>query len=69
MINQLTRQFIQPSINSSNHSLPVSGNVDVLSEGFQYTSTSPSTIAIAFYNGLWSYDGWWVALAFTILYI
>ena len=34
------------------------GNTQYLSEGFKDTTTNPGTIAIAFYNGLWSYDGW-----------
>ncbi|GAB1609263.1 b(0,+)-type amino acid transporter 1-like [Argonauta hians] len=29
-----------------------------LSEGFKDSETSPSVIALAFYDGLWAYDGW-----------
>ncbi|KAL4234943.1 b(0 +)-type amino acid transporter 1 [Mactra antiquata] len=34
------------------------GKTDYISEGFQDTREDPSLIAIAFYNGLWAYDGW-----------
>ena len=29
-----------------------------ISEGFKDTTEDPSLIAIAFYNGLWAYEGW-----------
>lgn len=35
-----------------------SGNTQYLAEGFEDTREDPSLIAIAFYNGLWAYDGW-----------
>ncbi|CAH1982054.1 unnamed protein product [Acanthoscelides obtectus] len=34
------------------------GNTMNLSNGFEGTSTSPKDIALAFYCGLWAYDGW-----------
>ncbi|KAL5021221.1 hypothetical protein ScPMuIL_000376 [Solemya velum] len=34
------------------------GNIDYIGEGFEDTRQDPSLIAIAFYNGLWSFDGW-----------
>lgn len=35
-----------------------SGNTQYVAEGFEDTREDPSLIAIAFYNGLWAYDGW-----------
>lgn len=34
------------------------GNTKNLSSGFKGTTTNPGHIALAFYNGLWAYDGW-----------
>ncbi|XP_026461743.1 b(0,+)-type amino acid transporter 1-like [Ctenocephalides felis] len=34
------------------------GRVERLSSGFAGTTTSPGSIALAFYSGLWAYDGW-----------
>lgn len=34
------------------------GNTKNLSKGFEGTTTSPKDIALAFYCGLWAYDGW-----------
>nr|CAD7258620.1 unnamed protein product [Timema shepardi] len=34
------------------------GNVNNLSQGFEGSSTSAKDIALAFYSGLWAYDGW-----------
>lgn len=34
------------------------GNTSNLSSGFTGTSTKPADIAMAFYNGLWAFDGW-----------
>ncbi|XP_071091599.1 b(0,+)-type amino acid transporter 1-like [Haliotis cracherodii] len=34
------------------------GNASYIAEGFQDTESNPSIIALAFYNGLWAYDGW-----------
>lgn len=34
------------------------GNTKNLSEPFRGTNGSPHAIALAFYNGLWAYDGW-----------
>lgn len=34
------------------------GKTEHLKSGFQGTTTSPGHIALAFYNGLWAYDGW-----------
>lgn len=34
------------------------GNTKNLSSGFQGTTSNPGFIALAFYNGLWAYDGW-----------
>ncbi|XP_052818675.1 b(0,+)-type amino acid transporter 1-like isoform X2 [Mya arenaria] len=35
-----------------------SGQTEYISDGFQGTRKDPSLMAIAFYNGLWAYDGW-----------
>jgi len=34
------------------------GNTDNLIDGFKGSETSFSALAVAFYSGLWSYDGW-----------
>lgn len=34
------------------------GNTKNLSGGFEGTTMKPGHIALAFYNGLWAYDGW-----------
>lgn len=34
------------------------GNTKHLATGFEGTSASPATVALAFYNGLWAFDGW-----------
>lgn len=34
------------------------GNTKNLESGFEGTTSSPGHIALAFYNGLWAYDGW-----------
>lgn len=34
------------------------GRTENLSTGFKGTSTNPGYIALAFYSGLWAYDGW-----------
>lgn len=34
------------------------GNTSNLKGGFAGTTTRPGRIALAFYNGLWAYDGW-----------
>lgn len=34
------------------------GNTKNLSSGFKGTTSNPGFIALAFYNGLWAYDGW-----------
>lgn len=34
------------------------GHTENLSSGFKGTTTNPGFIALAFYNGLWAYDGW-----------
>ncbi|KAK9891437.1 hypothetical protein WA026_014672 [Henosepilachna vigintioctopunctata] len=34
------------------------GNTKNLDQGFEGTSLSPKNIALAFYSGLWAYDGW-----------
>ncbi|XP_041376052.1 b(0,+)-type amino acid transporter 1-like [Gigantopelta aegis] len=34
------------------------GNTQYLAEGFKDSVQSPSVIALAFYDGLWAYDGW-----------
>ncbi|KAJ8303532.1 hypothetical protein KUTeg_019928 [Tegillarca granosa] len=33
-------------------------STEYLSEGFEDTTKSPSLVALAFYDGLWAYDGW-----------
>lgn len=34
------------------------GHTDNLKNSFEGTTTNPGHIALAFYNGLWAYDGW-----------
>lgn len=34
------------------------GNTKNLSSGFKGTTSNPGFIALAFFNGLWAYDGW-----------
>lgn len=34
------------------------GKTENLSSGFEGTTTNPGYIALAFYSGLWAYDGW-----------
>ncbi|XP_072378552.1 b(0,+)-type amino acid transporter 1-like isoform X1 [Diabrotica undecimpunctata] len=34
------------------------GNISNLTRGFEGTTTSPKDFALAFYSGLWAYDGW-----------
>lgn len=34
------------------------GNMENLNSGFDGTTSSPGHIALAFFNGLWAYDGW-----------
>ncbi|OWF49892.1 b(0,+)-type amino acid transporter 1-like [Mizuhopecten yessoensis] len=34
------------------------GDIKELQRGFEGTTNSPSTIALAFYDALWAYDGW-----------
>ncbi|KAG5887524.1 hypothetical protein JTB14_022136 [Gonioctena quinquepunctata] len=34
------------------------GNTKNLTKGFEGTTTSPKDLALAFYSGLWAYDGW-----------
>lgn len=34
------------------------GRTEHLASGFQGTTSNPGRIALAFYNGLWAYDGW-----------
>ena len=36
----------------------VLGEIEEISTGFEDTIQSPSLIALAFYDGLWAYDGW-----------
>lgn len=41
------------------------GHVDLLKEPFRGTTTSAGNIALAFYSGLWAYDGWTSAAIVT----
>ncbi|XP_014209731.1 b(0,+)-type amino acid transporter 1-like [Copidosoma floridanum] len=41
------------------------GHTDLLSEPFKGTTSSPGQIALAFYSGLWAYDGWTAAAIVT----
>lgn len=34
------------------------GNTENLMTGFEGTTLSMNTLPVAFYNGLWAYDGW-----------
>ncbi|XP_044014885.1 b(0,+)-type amino acid transporter 1-like isoform X2 [Aphidius gifuensis] len=43
----------------------VSGKTELLADPFKGTSTSPGNIALAFYSGLWAYDGWTSATIVT----
>jgi hypothetical protein len=36
----------------------ISGNVKNFQNSFEGTQTSVGAISLAFYNGLWAYDGW-----------
>ncbi|CAL1538495.1 unnamed protein product [Lymnaea stagnalis] len=36
----------------------IRGNTENLAEGFENTANDPQKVAIAFYNGLWAFDGW-----------
>lgn len=36
----------------------VTGDNDNLKAGFKGTTVNPGSIVLAFYNGLWAYDGW-----------
>ncbi|XP_011873203.1 PREDICTED: b(0,+)-type amino acid transporter 1-like isoform X2 [Vollenhovia emeryi] len=42
-----------------------SGHVELLKEPFRGTTTSAGNIALAFYSGLWAYDGWTAAAIVT----
>lgn len=41
------------------------GNTQLLEDPFKDTKTSPGKIALAFYSGLWAYDGWTSATIVT----
>lgn len=41
------------------------GHVDLLKDPFRGTTTSAGNIALAFYSGLWAYDGWTSAAIVT----
>ncbi|XP_048742291.1 b(0,+)-type amino acid transporter 1-like isoform X2 [Ostrea edulis] len=34
------------------------GEVETIQKGFEGTTNSPSSVALAFYDALWAYDGW-----------
>lgn len=34
------------------------GKTENLQNAFEGTTTNPGFLALAFYNGLWAYDGW-----------
>lgn len=38
------------------------GNTSTMDKGFDGTTSTPSGIALAFYDALWAYDGWYVNL-------
>ena len=40
------------------------GNTENLTKAFEGSETSFSAIAVAFYSGLWSYDGWFVIIIY-----
>ena len=42
-----------------------SGRTELLREPFKNTTSSPGNIALAFYSGLWAYDGWTSATVVT----
>lgn len=41
--------------------LYLSGNVQNFSGAFKGTTSDLANIGLAFYSGLWAYDGWYVA--------
>lgn len=41
------------------------GHTELLHDPFKGTTTSPGNIALAFYSGLWAYDGWTSATIVT----
>jgi len=43
------------------------GHVLELQDSFKGSTTNPSSIALAFYNALWAYDGWYVIITLSIL--
>jgi hypothetical protein len=43
-------------LDSSSHT----GNTENLTKGFEGSTTSPTNLALAFFSGLWAFDGWWV---------
>lgn len=36
----------------------IAGNTEHLNKGFEGSTFSPGSIALALYSGLWAYDGW-----------
>ena len=45
-------------VHSADRNVVFAGNTENFEEPFSDTSKSPSAVAIAFYNGLWAFDGW-----------
>lgn len=43
----------------------IQGKTELLQDPFKGTTTSPGSIALAFYSGLWAYDGWTSAAIVT----
>ncbi|XP_069700887.1 b(0,+)-type amino acid transporter 1-like [Periplaneta americana] len=41
------------------------GNTQNLSKGFEGSTTSPKNLALAFYSGLWAFDGWSMVTSVT----
>lgn len=48
------------------HFLYLSGNVQNFSGAFKGTTSDLANIGLAFYSGLWAYDGWYVAVGCLI---
>ena len=46
----------------------LSGQVEFFSQPFDNSKWNPGAIAIAFYQGLFAYNGWWVSQANAVNY-
>ena len=46
----------------------ISGNVQNFKGSFDGTTSNLANIGLAFYSGLWAYDGWYVDMSKLFLY-